>query len=130
MTKGGGVVIVTLSEIYEYNDGYGSSLIDFTNMEEEAESIIECIHKLSFKELLSRSIESMWDWEMRTKNMFLNNHLHRVGDVTVLPLGKVNRLIGCGYTTRKEVYEVFEHYHLRLKFWEPNNHYTRANYKF
>lgn len=122
-------MILLLSHMGEMTD-YEGSLIDFTNMGEEVESIVEWIHKLSFKELISRSIESMWDWEIRTKNMFVNNHLYKVGDITSLPLGKVNRLIGCGYTTRKEVYDVFFMYHLRLKFWEPDMHYSKMNYVF
>jgi len=127
--RGGGVVILSIMGFEEMID-YEGSLVDFDMIGEEVESIIECIHKTAMKELMSRSIESIWDWELRTKNMFLNNHLHRVGDIMQLSLGKVNRLIGCGYTTKKEVYDVFCVYHLRLKFWEPDKHYSKMNYKF
>lgn len=115
--------------IDELSDHEGS-LVDFANMEGEAESIVECIHKMAYKELLSRSIESMWDWQMRTKNMFEHNALHRMGDVVSLSLGGVNRLMGCGYVTRKEVYEVFCVYHLKLKHWMPELHWEKMNYKF
>jgi len=109
---------------------YEASLVDFANMEEGAENIIECIHYMAYQELMSRTIISMWGWEVRTKHMFENNHLSSVGDVVSCQLGKVNRLKGCGYQTRKEVYEVFCMYHLKLKHWSPELHYSKANYKF
>jgi hypothetical protein len=128
--KGGEVVEMIM--ISEMTERYELSLVHLTDMDEEdgVESLVELIHKVAMKELYSRSLESVWDWELRTKNMFVNNHLHKVGDVAGLPIGKVNRLIGCGYTTRKEVYDVFWQYHLRLKYWEPDKHYSRGNYKF
>ena len=106
----------------EMTERYELSLVNLIDIGEEdgIESLVELIHKLAYKEFLSRRIDSMWDWELRTKNMFINNHLHRIGDVTTLPVEKVKRLIGCGYTTKKEVYDVFFMYHLRLKFWNPN----------
>lgn len=129
--RGGGLVTFVLkhfAEIYEN----GASLVHLTNLTKEngVESLVELIHKVAMKELMSRSLESVWDWELRTKNMFINNHLHRIEDIITLPVGKVNRLIGCGYTTRKEVYDVFCMYHLRLKYWEPDKHYSKGNYKF
>jgi hypothetical protein len=127
--RGGGVVILLLTQMGELRE-YEASLVDFDNMGEAVESIVECIHKMAMREFLSRSLESMWDWELRTKNMFINNHLYRIEDIATLPVGKVNRLVGCGYTTRKEVYDVFEAYHLRLKFWNPDRHYSKMNYKF
>ena len=116
----------------EMTERYELSLVNLIDIGEEEgiESLVELIHKLAYNEFLSRRIDSMWDWELRTKNMFVNNHLHKVGDVAGLPIGKVNRLIGCGYITRKEVYDVFWMYHLRLKFWEPDKHYSKLNYKF
>jgi hypothetical protein len=124
-------VVVSLIGFEEMAD-YEGSLIHLTdiNGKDNVESIVECIHKIAMKELFSRSLESMWDWEIRTKNMFINNHLYRISDVATLPDRKVNRLMGCGYTTRKEVYDVFWQYHLRLKYWEPDKHYSKLNYKF
>jgi hypothetical protein len=63
---------------------------------------------------------------MRTGHMFDNNNLQIVRDITILSQGQVNRLAGCGQTTRKEVYDVFCMYHLRLKHWQPKD----VNYKF
>jgi len=122
-------VILLLTQMGELRE-YEGSLVDFTNMEESAESIIECIHQMAYRELVSRPISSMWGWEIRTKHMFANNHLQFVGDIMGLSLGHVNRLSGCGYVTRKEVYDVFCVYHLRLKHWAPELHWEKANYKF
>jgi len=131
MSERGGVVILLLTQA-EWGEmrEYESSLVDLTSVKEGIESIVECIHKVAMKELFIRTLESMWDWEVRTKNMFKDNHLYKVSDVATLPTGKVNRLIGCGYITRKEVYDVFWMYHLNLKFWAPDKHYSKMNYKF
>jgi hypothetical protein len=129
MSERGRVVILLLrhkDELWEHE----TSLVDLTSVKEGIESVVECIHKIAMKELYVRSLGSMWDWEVRTKNMFKDNHLYKVGDVAMLPTGKVNRLIGCGYITRKEVYDVFWTYHLRLKFWAPDKHYSKMSYKF
>jgi hypothetical protein len=120
--------------LYQFREplNYDVSLVDFTNLTEEegVGSIVELVHKAVFQEMMSRSLESAWGWEVRTKHMFESNNLNTVGDVVLLKEGNVNRLIGCGYTTRKEVYEVFCMFHLRLKFWEPEKHRSRVNYKF
>lgn len=120
------MTLLQLNESYEYE----ISLVDLTNIEEGVGSIVECIHKVAYQEFMSRILTSMWGWEVRTIHMFSNNHLYHVGDIVGLPLGKVNRLLGCGYQTRKEVYDVFCMYHLRLKHWSPELHYSKANYKF
>jgi hypothetical protein len=127
----GGEVVASIMLI-DKAEWYELSLIDFVEItqEEGIESVIELIHKEALKEFMSRSVHSMWDWELRTKNMFINNHLYRIGDVAGLPVGKVNRLMGCGYTTKKEVYDVFYLHHLKLKFWNPDVPYTKMNYKF
>lgn len=106
--------------------------IDITHLCEDhgIDVVIGYLHKISFRELMSRSIDSMWGWELRTKHMFENNKIQKIGDVTSLEVGKVNRLIGCGYKTRKEVYDVFCVYHLRLKNWSPNGHWEKMNYRF
>jgi hypothetical protein len=127
--RGGGVVILVLTELDELN-GHESSLIDFTIMEEEAESTIEFIHRVAYQEFISRNIESMWGWELRTKHMFEHNALYTVGDVMGCSLRKVNRLMGCGFITRKEIYDVFCLYHFKLKYWSPDLHWNKANYKF
>jgi hypothetical protein len=122
-------VVLLITQMGEMQENEGS-LVDFTNMEDRAESIIECIHYMAYQELLSRTILSMWGWELRTKHMFEANGLHYIRDIMALPLGKVNRLIGCGYITRKEVYEVFYMYHIKLKHWAPELHWEKMNYRF
>jgi hypothetical protein len=130
--RGGEIVVLCIRQIGEVGEAYEneSSLVDFANMEEEAESIVECIHQMAYRELLSRTLLSMWGWEIRTKHMFENNRLQYIRDIITLPLGKVNRLVGCGYTTRKEIYDVFCMYHLKLKHWAPDLHFSKMNYKF
>lgn len=122
-------MVLLLTQMGELRE-YESSLVDFGNMGDAAESIVECIHKMAYQEFMSRIITSMWGWEVRTIHMFSNNQLYHVGDIVKLPLGKVNRLVGCGYQTRKEVYDVFYMYHLKLKYWTPELHYSKNNYKF
>jgi hypothetical protein len=107
-----------------------SSLVDFTDFEEDTEGVVELLHQMAYQELISRTLLSMWGWEVRTKHMFEQNQLQVIRDIIALPLGKVNRLIGCGYVTRKEVYEVFCVYHLKLRYWLPDLHYSKNNYKF
>jgi DNA-directed RNA polymerase alpha subunit len=96
------------------------SLIDFTEMEEEVESIVECIHHMALKEFMSRTIQSVWGWEVRTQHMFDDNHIHTIQDIVSLSQMEVNNLTGCGRVTRKEVYEVLCMYHIKLKYWNPN----------
>lgn len=120
------LLITQLGELQEYE----GSLVDFEEMGEAAESIVECIHHRALAELLSRSVESMWDWEVRTKNMFENNYLKTLQDVVSLSMGRVNRLVGCGYYTRKEVYEVFCLYHVKLQYWAPEMGREYKRYKF
>ena len=100
--------------------------IDFTWMDEKVQYVIASLHRIALSELLSRKITSVWDWEPRTLHMFERNVLVSINDVTSLTQGRVNRLIGCGYTTRNEVYEVFHMYHIKLTRWQPRG----MNYQF
>ena len=102
------------------------SIVDFPNMEEKAEYIIGSIHRIAMSEFMSRDILSMWEWEVRTKSVFEHNHIHHIKDVVTLTLGQVNRLIGCGYKTRKEIYDIFVLYHIKLKNWSPEKHWRQA----
>jgi hypothetical protein len=122
-------VVLSIRMISEPCDNE-SSLVDFTDFEEDVEGVVELIHQMAYQELVSRSILSMWGWELRTRHMFESNRLEYIRDIMALPLGKVNRLIGCGYVTRKEVYEVFCIYHIKLKYWMPELHWEKMNYKF
>ena len=105
-------------------------LIDFPRMEKDAEHMISSIHRIVIREFMSRSLLSMWDWEVRTQHMFEHNTLQNVQDVIVLPSRQVDRLQGCGYVTRKEVYDIFKLYHIKLNNWSPENHRSKMNYKF
>lgn len=104
--------------------------LDFVGMGEKAEHLIGSIHRIAMREFLSRRIVTVWDWEIRTKHMFEDNGLVSIGEVVRLSLGHVNRLKGCGYKTRKEVYDIFMLYHLKLNNWSPEYHYSKTNYKF
>lgn len=110
----------------------GLYLIDLSYLTEEegVASIVGYIYEMSYRELMSRTLLSVWDWELRTKHMFEHNNLHYIGDIVYLSQGKVNRLIGCGYKTRKEIYDIFYMYHLKLNNWSPDKHWDKANYKF
>jgi hypothetical protein len=105
-------------------------LIDFSKMEKDAEHMISSVHRIALREMLSRSLMSMWDWEVRTQRMFEHNALQKVQDVVVLSLGQVNRLQRCGYVARKEVYSIFTLYHIKLNNWSPEHHRSKAHYKF
>jgi hypothetical protein len=109
-----------------------ASLIEFSELTEEdgIESVVELIHKTALQEFCSRDINSVWDWQTQTKGMFKSNFIYKVSDIIVLPAGRVNRLISCGYSARKEVYDVFCMYHLQLNTWKPEEHYSKKNYKF
>lgn len=130
--KGGGEVEVVILALTEPKERYELSLVDFVELEKEdgLESIVGHIHNIALKELTSRTLGSMWSWEVGTKRMFEYNKLEKVRDITALSIGAVNRLTGCGYKTRKEIYDVFCMYHLRLKHWSPELHYSKQNYKF
>lgn len=104
--------------------------IDFLSMGHNAEHMIASIHRIAMRELFSRRLVTVWDWEIRTRHMFENNKLYIVQDVITLSPGHVNRLKGCGYKTRKEVYDIFILYHIKLNNWSPEHHYSKANYKF
>lgn len=85
--------------------------------------ILDFIHHIVWKELLSRSLYSMCDWSSRTNTIFLQYDLTLVGHVAVLSKSEVNRLHGCGYHTRKEIYEVCKSYGLILSNWVPGTYY-------
>ena len=105
---------------------YGIEYVDFTVVGEDVASVMERIHMLAFKELMSRKLSEMWDWEANTYRMFTKNHLTTVGNIASLGQGQVNRLMVCGDVVRKEVYEAFFVHHLRLKHWIPR----KMNYRF
>jgi hypothetical protein len=74
----GFIVLGHVSEIHQ---------MCFENWGEGAEHLIVSLHRIALSELLSRSIVSMWDWELRTKHMFRNNSLKCINDVTSLSIG-------------------------------------------
>lgn len=104
--------------------------MSFEIMQYEVSPLIESVHKIALNEFLSRTLVSMWDWEIRTQHMFQDNRLNMVNDVIVLPSKLVDRLKGCGYKTRKEVYDIFTLHHVKLHYWSPDKHWGKNNYKF
>lgn len=121
--------VLLLTQFGELRE-YDAIPLLFEEMGAEVESIVASIHQTAMREFLSRDVVTMWKWEPRTEHMFDNNHLQSVAHVVDLSVGMVNRLKGCGYTTRKEVYDVFRMYHLKLNHWAPERHRSKANYKF
>lgn len=110
-----------IGEVHSYN---------FIHLGADAEEIVEFIHAVSYVELLSRPIETMDDWSIRVKNMLLRNRLIVVSDVVCLDLKQVNRLTGCGYKTRQEVYRVFNEYGFKVDSWMPGHYWERMSYRF
>lgn len=97
--------------------------------EHEMIEIIEFIHSVAYIELLSRDVMSVWPWGLRVEHMFLKNKLNTVSDVISLDLRQINRLLGCGYKTRKEVYDVFCSYGLKLQSWTPGHYWERMKFE-
>lgn len=98
--------------------------------EREVELMIDFIHKIAYTELLSRNVGTMTEWSVRALNLFTRHNLVLVGHVMGLTKNEVNRLTGCGYKTRKEIYETYKSYGLIISNWEPGQYYDKMNYKF
>lgn len=127
MPKKDPLVLGVVGEVHSYDF---TSLGSFGESLREVEEIIEFIHAVAYVELLSRPVETMCDWPIRVKTMFLRNRLVTVSDVMCLNLDQVNRLAGCGYKTRQEVYQTFNGYGLSIESWMPGHYWDRMNYKF
>ena len=122
------VVLMRLEEM-QYDQMHGVYIDTVTVWEPEyVESVVKLLHNTAIKELLSRNILSVWDWELRTKNMFQANKMEVVNDLVNKKQEDMKRIVGCGETTKKEVYEAFLMYHIRLKYWKPR--VTDGDYKF
>ena len=107
--------------------------IDFMYVnDEETACIMDFVHGIMWQELISRTIMSMAEWSSHAKTVFMNHSFNQVGHIIVLSKDEVNRLNGCGYMTRKEIFEVFKLYGLYMSSWEPGHYYERQNnrYKF
>jgi hypothetical protein len=105
--------------------------IDLTYIDErELELIMQFIHNVAYTELISRSIESMCDWSVRAQNVFKRNRFESIGHILGVTKNQVHCLHGCGYKTRKEVYDVYKSYGLTLPNWEPGEYYDKFNYQF
>jgi len=107
--------------------------IDFMYVnDEEVACIMEFVHKIAWQELISRTILSMAEWSSHAKTVFINHSFSQVGHIIILTKDEVNRLYGCGYMTRKEIFEVFKSYGIVLSGWEPGHYYEKRNcrYKF
>lgn len=89
----------------------------------EAILIADSIHYIMWKELLSRTIRSMHDWSSRSHTLFLRYDFVLIGHLAVLSKNEVDQLEGCGYRTRKEVYDICKSYGLILPNWFPGTYY-------
>ena len=94
------------------------------------EEMIDFVHHTAWKELLSRSIKSMKDWSSRANNLFIEYNFRLIGHLVVLSKDEINQLHGCGYKTRKEIYETYKSYGLIMNNWMPGDYYERRNYVF
>lgn len=121
------LVLGVIGEVHSYDY---TSLGSFGDSLREVEEIIEFIHAVGYVELMSRPLEEMCEWPMRVKTMFLRNRLLTISDVLCVDLKEVNKLAGCGYKTRQEVYKVFNEYGLKVEQWMPGHYWNNTNYKF
>ena len=107
--------------------------IDFMYVnDEEIACIMEFVHDIMWQELLSRSIRSMAEWSSHAQTVFTQNGFSQVGHIIGLTKNEVNRLKGCGYITRMEIYNIYKYYGLIMPQWEPGVYYEKQNnrYKF
>ena len=123
------VVLMMLEELRHNREIDGTYIDTVTVWEPECiESVVKLLHNTAIQELLSRNILSVWDWELRTKNMFQANKLKVVNDLVNKKQEDMKQIVGCGETTKKEVYAAFLMYHIRLKYWKPR--INEGDYKF
>ncbi len=100
---------------------------DFTNLGWNALELIEALNKVLYDHLINRPLLEEADWSVRTRNMFLRNRLTKVGQVLFMDVDHVNRLAGCGYQTRKNVYEEFQKKGIDLPAWKPEKYWEKYN---
>lgn len=95
--------------------------VSFVEMGWETQWIIEKLHIIAYNELIHRNILTVFDWSLRTKNIFLHNNIRAIGHVICAELRYINNLVGCGFKSRREIYEVFN-YELGIKLnqWNPD----------
>lgn len=98
--------------------------------EQELKHMIQFVHNVAYKELLSRSLMNMCDWSSRVRTLFITHRLDLISHVVLLSKDEVNQLHGGGYKTRKEVFDTFQVYGISIPNWMPGYYYERANYKF
>jgi ERCC4-type nuclease len=91
---------------------------------------VDFVHNVTWKELLSRTIKSMHDWSSRVNTLCLQYDFNLIGHLVVLSKNEVNYLEGCGYKTRKEIYDVYKSYGLTMPNWQPGGYYEKKNYIF
>lgn len=102
---------------------------DFTILGEEAMPFVEVIHTFAYTELLSRPVLQMIDWSTRVQNMFMKNHLNLIKDVVMISEAHIQRLMGCGYKTRQEVFSIFKEYGIILEQWNPDKYWDKYSTK-
>lgn len=117
------VIVGTINEIVP---------VDMSCMDEkEIRIVLDFIHHIAWKELLSRPIHSMKDWSARANTLFLEYDFVLIGHLAVLSKNEVVELNGCGYKTKKEIYDTCKSYGLTLPNWVPGTYYEeKPNYIF
>lgn len=135
--RGGGVVVSSGNGVVEKKDvimlGAKDEILSIDMMYMDmvgVEVMIDFVHWVAWKELLSRTIRSMKDWSARTNNLFIENNFRLIGHLVVLSKDEVNQLHGCGYKTRREVYNTYKSYGLIMQNWMPEDYYDKKNYVF
>lgn len=98
---------------------------DFTEMGWDAKDIVEELYAAAYKELMTRSLDCLWDWSIRTKNMFDANGIIYVGMIIHMTVEDVNTLKGCGFKARKEVYESCKYCGIELPAWKPEHYWDK-----
>lgn len=98
---------------------------DFTELGWDAQEIVEFMYSVAFTEMVSRNVLHMWDWSVRVKNMLVRNKLDTVGKVMHIEVIEINKLWGCGFKSRKEIYDVFKSLNIELKNWHPNHYWDK-----
>ena len=112
--------VMTLGHVHEIHP------VNFIDMGLEAQGFITQIHIIALEELMNRSVISVWCWSRRVENIFKNNHINTVRDLTIITLQEVNRLPSCGFKSRREIYDIFlKEYNIKLNQWNPEHHWDK-----
>lgn len=113
--------VIMLGDVHEINDP-----INFVDMGHEAKGLINQLHLICLKELMSRSVSSVWCWSKRVENIFKNNNIVTIQNLVTITLAEVNNLANCGFKSRREIYDIFlKEYNIKLNQWNPEHHWDK-----